>query len=1258
MKNWLILFCLFVALGIKAQTVVTVANLHDTLQPKTTYLSDVPNPTPSKEGKKPKITTFAPNIAQGQAFFTTYNSDDGLALDGISNGKSTVCDSEGNIWFATSGGGVSKYDGKSFISYTTDQGLANNYVWCIATDKSGNLWFGTYGGGVTKYDGKSFISYTTDQGLANNYVLSIAEDKIGNLWFGTYGGGVSKYDGKSFISYTTDQGLAHNTVLSIAADKSGNLWFGTDDGGVSKYDPSTTLRTGSEFFITYTTEQGLANNTVLSIAADKSGNLWFGTDGGVSKLVLSETEGSDGKSFISYTTDQGLANNSVSSIAADRSGNLWFGTDGGGVSKYNGKFFISYTTDQGLANNNVMSIAADKSGNLWFGTFGGGVSKYDGKSFISYTTDQGLTNNYVLSIAADKSGNLWFGTDGGGVSKYDGKSFISYTTEQGLANNTVISIAADKSGNLWFGTYGGVSKLVLSEAEGSEGKSFITYTTDQGLANNSVSSIAADKSGNLWFGTDGGGVSKYDGKSFTSYTTDQGLANNSVFSIVEDKNGNLWFGTSGGVSKLVLSEAEGSDGKSFISYTTDQGLANNYVLSIAADKSGNLWFGTDGGVSFLREDLQEINEKVTTTKKVFVNYTTEDGLSDNVIMGIKETNDGKIILGTNFGLSVLTRINGSKPSVEIYNQFTGYPVRDVNGGGNNNGAMCYDSKGVLWVGHGSNGVTRVDLAAVNKSNEAPNVLLNKVSLKGEDVCYYSLGTSLRRFYEGKSGTQSAFDSGIASSATLPHNNDSTLVAQQEIATYGKVLSQAERDTLNTRFAGITFDGITKFYPLPENLVLPYEHNALSFEFNTIETGRNFMVNYQYMLQGMDDTWSPITKKADATYNNLSEGNYTFLLKAESPWGVWSEPTAFKFTVLPPWFRTWWAYLGYAIIGLFFIWGLIRIQTKKLKAKQKVLEQKVEEATKEVKSEKLKVESSLIEVESQKLKVEKALVDVEAKNVEIESQKLKVEEVLVEVEKAHEALEETHKEITDSINYAERIQGSFLATKEQLDQHLKDYFVFFRPKDVVSGDFYLAGSLANGDFAVVNADSTGHGVPGAIMSILNINAIEKAVDVGLSNPAEIFNSARTTIIQRLKKDGSEHGGKDGMDASIICFNADKTKMTYTAAQNPIWIIRNGEVIKIKAEKMPIGKHDKDQIPFVGGEFDLQKGDQVYTLTDGFQDQFGGPKGKKFMITKMREYVLSIAHLPMQEQYEKLDKVFSDWKGDLEQVDDVCVIGVKI
>ena len=178
---------------------------------------------------------------------------------------------------------------------------------------------------------------------------------------------------------------------------------------------------------------------------------------------------------------------------------------------------------------------------------------------------------------------------------------------------------------------------------------------------------------------------------------------------------------------------------------------------------------------------------------------------------------------------------------------------------------------------------------------------------------------------------------------------------------------------------------------------------------------------------------------------------------------------------------------------------------------------------------------------------------------IELQKQKVDD-------AYDGLEEAHKEITDSINYAERIQRSFLATDELLNENLNEYFVYFNPKEAVSGDFYWAGKLNNGNFAMVNADSTGHGVPGAIMSILNVSSIEKAVENNATSPDDIFNQTRKTIIERLKKDGSTEGGKDGMDASLISFNKDKTKMTYVAAQNPIWIIRDSNLTEIKPEKM--------------------------------------------------------------------------------------------
>jgi serine phosphatase RsbU (regulator of sigma subunit) len=268
------------------------------------------------------------------------------------------------------------------------------------------------------------------------------------------------------------------------------------------------------------------------------------------------------------------------------------------------------------------------------------------------------------------------------------------------------------------------------------------------------------------------------------------------------------------------------------------------------------------------------------------------------------------------------------------------------------------------------------------------------------------------------------------------------------------------------------------------------------------------------------------------------------------------------------------------------------------------------------------------------------------------------------------VEEKHKEITDSINYAERIQRSFLATKELLDENLKEYFVFFKPKDVVSGDFYWSAKLSSGNFALATADSTGHGVPGAIMSLLNVTSLEKAIE-HYTNPADILNHTRQTIIERLKKDGSEEGGKDGMDCSLLVFDFTNKQLLISAANNPVWIIRSNspfeegvhrtgdvELIEIKPDKMPVGKSDRQDQPFTTHTIELQKGDTIYTLTDGFPDQFGGDKGKKFMSKKLKELLLATVHLPIAQQKKLLDSTFKNWVGDLEQVDDVTVIGIKV
>ena len=238
---------------------------------------------------------------------------------------------------------------------------------------------------------------------------------------------------------------------------------------------------------------------------------------------------------------------------------------------------------------------------------------------------------------------------------------------------------------------------------------------------------------------------------------------------------------------------------------------------------------------------------------------------------------------------------------------------------------------------------------------------------------------------------------------------------------------------------------------------------------------------------------------------------------------------------------------------------------------------------------------------------------------------------LEIEHQRELVEEKQKEILDSINYAKRIQYSLLASDKLLNDNLPNHFLFFKPKDVVSGDFYWGTKLSNDNFVLVTADSTGHGVPGSIMSMLNISCLNEAINADkLSEPSDILNATRKKIINHLANDGSAEGGKDGMDCSLVSFDFKNKKLIYAAANNPVWVIRDNVFFALTADRMPVGKHDKDTIPFSENEFELQIGDMVYTLTDGFPDQFGGPKGKKFKYKQLEELLISVSHESMENQ----------------------------
>ena len=578
-------------------------------------------------------------------------------------------DRDGYIWFGTEGG-VSRFDGQELVSYSSENGLADNRVSAILQDRNGHMWFASgdldlgyefFDAGVTRFDGREFVTYSVAEGLVDNNVLAMAEDSQGHLWFGTERG-VSRFDGQIFTTYTTRDGLEDNIVSALLADRDGSMWFGTANG-LSRFD--------GEHLQTFSLEDGLRVGASLSLMQDSRGYIWLGTQVGVSRLdgerftnyavggkrdnirvfaLAEDARGDiwmgtwrgmsrwDGQNF-AVRTEDGLPDLVVKSLLVDRDGQLWAGIGGymklgSGVARFAGDEFRTFTTEDGLVNNGVMTLLEDSRGDIWMGTWRG-VSRWDGERF--FTLDGAVGN--VWAIIEDSRGDLWFGTVLNGVYRYDGEVLTHFTTADGLPDNSCVAIEEDHRGHLWLG----------HENSGTshwDGERFTTFTISEGLSDNRVNSIKEDAAGHLWFATNNG-VSRYDGAEFTRFTTADGLPHDLVSNIGEDAQGHLWFGS-------YLNGLSRYDGERFTHFGTSHGLSHNSILHIATDDKGHLWFGSFGGGVSRYDGL------------VFQSLTEQDGLPQNAVQEILQSRSGDYWLATERGV-VRYRPRPSKPRIELTN---------------------------------------------------------------------------------------------------------------------------------------------------------------------------------------------------------------------------------------------------------------------------------------------------------------------------------------------------------------------------------------------------------------------------------------------------------------------------------------------------------------------------------------------------------------------------------------------------------------
>lgn len=1021
-----------------------------------------------------------------------------------------------------------------------------------------------------------------------------------------------------FANFTVDNGLPQGQVLSAFQNEDGVMWFGTSGGGIAKYDGRN--------FEYITDKEGLADNVVFCMSKSEDGQILIGTNNGLS--VYNNNAPLNTSKFKNYTVKDGLNDNRIFSIFKDNKGNILLGT-AKGISVYKDGAFKRFSIDKRIDSASVFYLGTDSKKQLWIGTLGSGVFMYDGNKTSDYKFKENVGNAMVFSVI-EKSDNVYWFLSGEGLLEFKNNEIYQINPGRVGPSATYYFSFRDRNNAIWLGCSDGLIK------HSPNGKITVFKKTN-GLVDNSIWSIFQDRESNMWFTSDQNGVSKLVSERFFIYTTKDGILKDEIKHIYQNKNGEYWLGTVAGLSV-------GKGGK-YTNYTYSELKANPDIWSVTQDKNGNYLIGTSNGLIIYNG--KGFNRILCKDKESLI----------NAIFDVYVDENNTVWLGTQVGLGKI--VNG------FIEPFTDYFVTKsyIN-------KIFKDSKNNMWFCT-DEGLFKHDGSTLKHFSEKDGCTTKRVRNIIEDKNKNLwLATSAGVFkYDGKTFLDITAKMALASTEIYSIINDKN---ENIWAGLLNGIAKIETKTGNIRFYGIedgflgqvcnqnsiiidtagrlnigTFNGLTiyqeefdrdnKFEPItkfkrvdlffqetkwkdytdsvsmnniPYNLELPYDKNYLTFQFIGVSLTAPDKVSYKYMLKGLDKDWR-LTNKNEASYSNIPPGNYEFLVMASNGEGIWNKtPISLKFNILPPFWRTWWFYSLIALIILSGIYSYIKIRN----ANSKILKQ-----------------NEIIEEKNDALQY------------------------------ANEEIAEKNRNITDSINYAKRIQQSFLTSQKILDQLLKDYFILFKPRDIVSGDFYLAFDLPDRT-VIVCSDCTGHGIPGAFMSLIGISLLnEMSRSKNIVDTAKILEELRSIIIGSLNPDKVETGGKDGMDISVIAIFKqpvnNQIKLQFSGANSSVYIVSSVKMEEHKGDKQPVGYYSNMK-PFTQHEILADKGDIVYLHTDGYADQFGGPRGKKLMKNELKKQILAIHQLPLKEQKYHLEDTLKKWQGNLEQVDDVTVIGIKL
>jgi signal transduction histidine kinase/ligand-binding sensor domain-containing protein/CheY-like chemotaxis protein len=757
--------------------------------------------------------------------------------------------------------------------------------------------------------------------LPQNTVHDVVQTRDGYIWFGTYEGLV-RFDGVRFKVFdnrnTKELGnskdLGNAAVFALQEDRAGSLWMGTPGGGAVRYRDGVFRRFGKE--------DGLPDTYIFAFCEDLSGSLWAGTNGGVARLKGDRFEavsgvdvrrvrahglavGHDGSVWISaeeglvryrsgsvsvFTTKDGLTSDTPRALCVDAKGTLWVGTDGGGLNRYQDGRFTAYTTRDGLAGDVIRALLADREGSLWVGTEGGGLSRIRDGRISSLTQRDGVTSGLIRSFCEDAEGSLWIGTNGGGVICLKDQKVTTYGARHGLTNENVRTVFQDRSGTVWAGSDGG--GLYRME----DGR-FTSVTSKEGSPGAYVRSLSQGPDGSLWVATNSSGLSRLSDGRWTTLTTKEGLTDKVLTSVFADADGTVWIGTAyTGTNRLrngVITRDASPDAP-----------ATRPISSFLKDSRGALWVASNGGGIAVYRD------------GTFQRYRQEDGLASNQVYCFHEDASGAVWIGTGGGLCRWKdgRFSSLGSGQGLFDDIA-FQILE-------------DARGRFWIScnHGIFSVRRDELEAVldGRARSVTCTVYGVSDGMAAPQCNGGSTPSAWKTSDGRLWFGTVRGVSVVDPARIPTNRKPPPVQVEEVIADGKPLPRGGAATLA---------------PGVEKLELHY--TALSFLAPE-------KVRFRYKLEGYESAWTEAGTRRTAYYTRLPPGRFRFRVTACNNDGVWNEAGAsFSLELLPPWWRTWWAYVlaGAVLVGL--VLGLVRLRVRSLERRTVELEKSIQERTVEL-----------------------------------------------------------------------------------------------------------------------------------------------------------------------------------------------------------------------------------------------------------------------------------------------------------------------